>query len=275
MNPLHRIRNRIAAGILEDRWTGNYEANKELLLKSYPFEKCRMPQTNAALIIGAGPSLSKNLANIHKLPLDRMTVFCCDKAYRQFLKEYTPHVVTALNARNPDLHQWFWDLPTAASTLLAPVTADPDTFKHWNGPKCCVHCALPVDLTDRIRTETGIGGVNGGSNVGVFSYLMAGRLEFPYILMVGMDYSFRSKDEALALKKKDEPYMVMEFTDPNKEPRWTTWDWFDSAIAFFEYARFFQRNRGIRTLNLTDGGILYDGEYIEDMNITDALREIE
>jgi len=272
-NPLHRRRNRIAAELLEEKWIANYEQNKAVL-KNPRVVRLEDLATDAlrVVVVGAGPSLQKQ--DLTVLP-PGTHFLVCDKALPRISHEITPRAVTALNASSPKYDgisqvAWWWSASKCEGTvLIAPLTADPDTFSYWPGRICPINGALPIDLTDRIEQETGLPPYNCGSNVGVFAYLMAGRLGYREIILVGMDYSFRTREEVMAMFKPEEPYMIFECTDIQKEVRWTTWGWFDSAITFFEYARFFARN-GIRTINCTEGGILYDGEFIE----ASSLKEV-
>lgn len=271
-NPLHRMRNRIAAEILEESWKVNYNLNKEYFNSPRRVTLESLPSDRLALIVGAGPSLKKNLADLKQYGLSwKPTVFCTDKAVEQILPYTIPEYVCALNAQSPkgEVEKWWKKAPTEHSTLIMPITADPVHLKHWDGKFCFVNCALPIDLTDRIAQETKMDPIPGGSNVGVFSYLMATRMGFKTIFLIGMDYSFASRKQVVSRYGRDEPYIVMEHRNTKGEVRWSTWDWFDSAIAFFEYARFFGRN-GIRTINCTDGGIIYDGEYVESMTVQEA-----
>lgn len=278
-NPLHRVRNRTAARILESVWERNYEENKALMMgqERIPFKDLQARRGGSvALVVGAGPSLDENLADLRYLPLGSLTMFCCDKAFPKVSRITPPQVVTALNAENPAVEAWWKEARTMTnSVLLAPVTCDPRTFKAWKGPVCPVHISLPVTLSDRIAQETGEKGMMGGSNVGVFSYLMAAQLEYDNIILIGLDYSFRTREEALAKHRPGEQYMLWEGIGRKGEVRWTTWDWFDSAITFFEYARFVFRARGIRTFSCTGDGILYDGEFIEDCGLKEVMGLVE
>jgi hypothetical protein len=274
-SPLHRTRNRIASEILESRWIVNYAVNKKYLdlKRCVPLRNLTCYDDRAvAVIIGAGPSLARNLEDLVKYaPLDRCHVFCTDKAFPMVSKILKPAYVTALNAQSPDdeVSGWWKSGDSKESTLIMPITADPITLDVWNGNYCLVNCALPLDLTDTIAKETGLNAIPGGTNVGVFSYLMASRMGYKTLMLLGMDYSFASREQVVRKYAPNEPYIIFEHRDFKGEVRWASWDWFDSAISFFEYARFLSRN-GIRTINSTEGGIVYDGEYIEAWSIKEA-----
>jgi hypothetical protein len=260
-NPLHRMRNRIAAGILEEQWKVNYLVNKKYF---WVFNNVRLDSLicdnpkAVAVVVGAGPSLGRNIDDLMKENLENLVFFSTDKAF-PILSEVgvSPRFVCALNAKSPDgeCSAWWQKGQTKDSTLIMPMTADPKHLDGWKGKYCLINCFLPVDLTDQITAEMKLDPIPGGSNVGVFSYLMAAKLEYKTIILLGMDYSFESREQAIKKYAPGEPYLIIEHRDKDGNIRWTSWDWYDSAIAFFEYAGFFARN-GVRTINASDGGII-------------------
>jgi len=275
-NPLHRMRSRLAAGVLEEQWTVNYQVNKKYLDKSVPFSSLTNVNDGAiAIVVGAGPSLSENLKGLVHFPdKDNVVFFCTDKAFPRMIDSGVPNFVCALNAKSPnkEVCDW-WKAGTAGSTLIMPITADPITLSGWLGRYCFINANLPITLTDTITDETGLNPLSSGSNVGVFSYLMAVRLGFTKVVLIGMDYSFETREEVVRKYPPQEPYIIMEHRNQKGEVRWSSWDWFDSAVAFFEYARFYGKN-GIRTANCTEGGIVYDGEFVEAMTMEEAGRAL-
>lgn len=275
-NPLHRMRNRIVAEILEEQWKVNYAVNKKYLDKSVSFSSLtNMDDQAVAIIVGAGPSLRENLNGLVHFPSrENVVFFCTDKAFPVMSASAgtEPNYVCALNAKSPnkEVSEWWKQgRTTSRSTLIMPITADPVTLVNWQGKYCLINTGLPIDLTDQIERETGLNPIPSGSNVGVFCYLKAARLGFTKIVLIGMDYSFEKREQVVTYYAPGEPYIIMEHRDSKGRIRWSSWDWFDSAVTFFEYARFFGRN-GIRTVNCTEGGIVYDGEYIEAMTMKEA-----
>lgn len=270
-NPLHRMRNRIAAEILLDDWTANYKVNKDSLKHGVSFDD--FEGGNLAVIVGAGPTLEENLKDIKHV--DKATFFCTDKAFPRICAKRIPEYVCALNTRSPneECSKWWAAGDTTKSTLIIPITSDPLHLKHWHGKMCFINADLPVTLTDTITKETGLDPLPSGSNVGVFAYMMAVRMGFKNAALIGMDYSFLTREELLKRYNPKETYIIMEHRDKLGNIRWSDWGWFDSAIAFFENARYFGRNRGVRTVNSTERGIIYDGEFIEEMTLEEAGRE--
>lgn len=275
-NPLHRLRNRIASEVLEDQWKVNYLVNKKYLFKCIPYNALTCyEEDTVAVVVGAGPTLRKNLEHYDSLAAMRCHYFCTDKAFPILSKHVRPNYVTALNAKSPnkEVKGWWAQAPTNESILIMPITADPVTHENWRGRKCFVNCDLPIELTQTIVEQTGLKAIPGGSNVGVFSYLMATRLGYKNIILLGMDYSFETREQVIRKYSPGEPYIIFEHRDEKGNVRWSSWDWFDSAVAFFEYARHFRRT-GVRTINCTEGGIIYDGEFIEDMSLEEASNEL-
>jgi len=260
-NPLHRMRNRIAAEILEEQWKVNYQVNRKYLDKAVPFSSLTNENDSAiAIIVGAGPSLQQNLKDLVHFPSrENVVFFCTDKAFPKMAAIGTePNYVCALNAKSPNKEVTDWwkqGRTTARSTLIMPLTADPITLEGWQGKYCFINVGLPIDLTDRILSETGLNPIPGGTNIGIFSYLMASRLGYQKMVLIGMDYSFETREQVVSKYPPGEPYIIMEHRDKEGHIRWSSWDWFDSAVAFFEYARFFGKN-GIRTVNCFPAGTL-------------------
>jgi len=267
-NPFHRMVNRATTKLWERQWRLNYEVNKLALPASVSLDSliCEDPQA-IAVVAGAGPSLDENLAELSGLV--GADFFCTDKAYPKVVEYLDPKYVLAAHPKSPDDVQKWWNAgDTTKSTLIMPLIADPIYLKDWKGSYCLFNGSTPTTLTQQIINETGLEPINMGYNVGFLGYLLAPRLGYNRVVLLGMDFSFRTREEARNQQDGDF-YLIIEYPEKDGKPRWANWGWFDTTIAFFEYARFFAK-RGVKTYNCTNGGIIYDGEYIEEMTVKEA-----
>lgn len=253
-----------SAQILEQIWKKNIAENlKKVQDRIIPIANAHYGKP--AVVIGAGPSLAKNSGILTKLKAETITI-CCDKSVSRI--PITPTYIVALNSQHTDVQKWIAPA-NGKSTLIMPFSANPETSENWKSQIRWVNLNLPISETEAVK-KMGYPPLTGGSNTGVFSYLLAVEFGCTPVVLLGMDYSFKTRKE---VEYPGEKYLIWEGTDINGEVRYGTWDWYDSYVAFCEYAEKASQRRGTVTINSTEGGFLYDNNRIIAMPLKAVLDE--
>lgn len=260
---LREQRSEIVSSILKEQWEKNYLANKRWILgRDDPMRDAtegRYPPQGPCLVIGAGPSVMKNLANIDR---SLYTIIACDKITPKLIaRGIVPDFICALNAAHTDVKEWLKPANMQGVDLIVPCGVNPEAYEDWNGGLLFVNAVTSSGLHERVKAECGYRDVVIGSNAGTFTYTMAVFLGYNPIAYMGLDFSFLTKEQVLAkyaFNEYDPPsYNVLEMTDINGDVRWLDLGWFDMAQAFQEKVRDYAQFFGIRTINCTEGGINY------------------
>ena len=148
------------------------------------FENCF--QKRPGIVIGAGPSLSKNI-HLLKEAGSKAVLIAVDAALRPLLNAgIRPHIVTNLERTAP-VSALFRNLGEQKETffVFSPVAAA-ETYDAFQGPKIIAHRYEPL------LSWLGIpkGALTGGPLVGNFAFDIAQYLGCSSIIMVGQDLSF-------------------------------------------------------------------------------------
>ena len=260
---LREQRSEIVSSILKEQWEKNYLANKRWILgRDDPMRDAtegRYAPQGPCLVVGAGPSVMKNLADIDR---SLYTIIACDKITPKLIaRSIVPDFICALNAAHTDVKEWLKPANMQGVGLIVPCGVNPEAYEDWNGGLLFVNAVTSSGLHERVKAECGYRDIVIGSNAGTFAYTMAVFLGYNPIAYMGLDFSFLTKEQVLAkydFNEYDPPsYNVLEMTDINGDVRWLDLGWFDMAQAFQEKARDYVQFFGIRTINCTEGGINY------------------
>ncbi|MDD2730573.1 MAG: DUF115 domain-containing protein [Candidatus Portnoybacteria bacterium] len=245
------------AEILGEIWEQNYVRNKLEIRKS--LQDGPAVNGDPMLVIGAGPSLEKNLDHIDPTLYN---ISACDKVCPLLAKMgITPDLIFALNSEPTNVEKWIEPFNDSLAELVVPCGVHPDTYSKWNGEIRFINAVTSTGLHHRVSHETGLMPVSIGSNVGTFAYTMCGHWGANPIAYIGLDFSFLTRDEIMLRYDAEEydpkAYNVLEMTDINGDIRFLDLGWFDMAEAFQERVRAMQDWYGTTTVNCTEGGINY------------------
>lgn len=245
------------AELLGEIWEQNYVHNKAEIRKRLHGP----PKVNGdpVLVIGAGPSLEKNLDLIEP---NLYNIAVCDKVCPKLAKMgVTPDLIFALNSEPTDVVKWIEPFNHSLAELVVPCGVHPDTYSRWDGEIRFVNAVTSTGLHHRVSHETGLMPLSIGSNVGTFAYTMCAYWGANPIAYIGLDFSFLSRDEVMSKYDAEEydpkAYNVLEMTDINGDIRFLDIGWFDMASAFQERVQAMQDWYGATTVNCTEGGINY------------------
>jgi len=290
-------------------WERNYLANKRWVVMAEDIDvlekRTKEGKPKAGLVVGAGPSLKKNLKDIDP---SLYRIICCEKISSKLVDMgIIPEFVVALNAEPTDVRKWLEAVSRPGVTLIVPCGVDPEAIKGWKGHIQWVNAITPTGLHERVAHEThgALQPMAIGSNAGTFGYVVAAEgFRLDPVAYIGLDFSFLTREEVTKrfivgyydnlkvdqarLKElgieppvtKEGPlyskeYNVLEMGDINGETRWLDLGWFDMAQAFQERVRRMQDWYDTRTVNCTEGGI-NASKYVDVMTLAEfnkLLRE--
>jgi len=263
--------NLAVADALRERWEENYIANRARIKECPPFMMARSLKNRAALCVGAGPSLKKNIDDIdHKL----YDIICCDKmAGKLYDMGQKLKFVVALNAEATNVQQWLEPIDDPSVTLVVPCGVHPEAYENWCGKLIFINAVTPTGLDKRVHAETGHYPMLVGSNAGTFAFLLATYLGYDPIAYVGLDFSFLTKEEVERnVKVSGEPYNIVELTDSNGDVRYTTLGWVYMVDSFQEHCK--RLNMNERTIvSAVEGGI-NNSDYVHMMTLRDFNKEV-
>lgn len=265
-------RNARVAERLKKTWEYNYIANRPAIRKLQPLQPKFNRKTDLpALVVGAGPSLKKNIDDIDAALYD---VIAVDKVVPRLLDAGVRiDYIVALNSEPTDVRKWLYHADDPDVTLVMPCTVDPATYEDWmGGDVLFINCDLGTGIHNRILSETGYPVLNIGSNAGTFGYFLALYLGHNPIAYCGIDFSFLKKEDVLKTHDYPTNYNFIEMTDRNGDVRYLDIGWLDMAESFQDSVRLFRQQAGIETYNVTEGGINYS-QYVYDETLKDFNRK--
>lgn len=251
--------NRITEMRVRDDWFKNYEGNRKLILERQASGECmdNVGHRETVLTIGAGWSLGRNLHLIKDLDVP---IISCDKALKRVLQHNTPFAVTALNTSETECRDWL-DIGKTDMWLIAPVTAHPSTFEKWKGQIAFTNPQNSCEeLFALVEKETGIPPTHRGANVGYYSIINAVALRASEVVMIGMNYSYETEEQALNATNQDH---VIKMKDVNHQWTYTAFDWIDGRREFMEFCLSFLDM--VKFTNCSEGGILYEDDIMQAM----------
>jgi hypothetical protein len=248
-------------------WFQNYEANKGLIKESKKLTD--IPLVDSAIVVGAGWSLSQNAAHLAETDIP---VIVCDKA-ADFISQFvTPFAVAALNTEETEVGAWLLKFKNSMEKsgrslddvwFIVPVTVNPEVFKVWTGKKIAFVNADNTcpELVTLVQAETGIEPTLRGDNVGFFAVITAVTLGAKVISMIGMNYCYESKGEAL---EATNGYSYVMLRDVRDVEVYTTLDWLHLRAQFINFCMAMIEQANVRFINCSEGGILYEVGVVRD-----------
>jgi hypothetical protein len=234
-----RLRAQMNEGIeahLRRAWFDNYEKNLPDI-KANGGVVDRIGVFKQVIVAGAGWTLKKNVHLLASVP--DVPVITCDKAAATVAKYVTPLAICALNTDRTDVGKWLKDFYEAMARrgadpsevwLVVPVTVNPEIFEHWKGKIAFTNPQNTCEeLTTLVATETGLPVTMRGDNVGFYGVITALMLGADTVLMLGMNYSYPTEDEA---KKASGDFAWVTIRDIRNEYVYTTLEWLDVRTRF-------------------------------------------
>lgn len=196
---VHEVK-RDAVARFDRIWAANYDANRGVISRS-PGVSSLFGKFEGvpAVIVGAGPSLSKNIMWLHGAR-DRAVVICVDTILPALDAEGIRPDITVTLDPQPEVERFFESVDTAGKTLVAPTIASPSALDAWKGEKVFYNKFAPdVPVLQRIaQMNPDIGFLIPGGSVLSVGLDLAFRMEADPIAFIGQDLSYPPGQPAYA-----------------------------------------------------------------------------
>ncbi|EKM3878138.1 motility associated factor glycosyltransferase family protein [Campylobacter upsaliensis] len=238
----------------------NFLSNVPLMLENIPIARLIEERKNKfenAIVISAGPSLSKQLPLLKKVQ-ENAVLFCADGALNVVLEQgIEPDYV--LNTDIRDFAKAFLHQIPAKSLIINGYSTHPKTLENLKGKNLSVVLGTK-DGVCQYNFFKDFGFVELGGNVSHFAYALALELGFKNIIMLGQDLSLdfngnsHAKGYALGENFETEAdikyFKVKAYKGLGEVTTHITWDYYRKDLE-----RLFLLNKDKATfINSTEGG---------------------
>lgn len=287
-------------------WVEDIIDNVELLTRSPPFLTLQGRYEGVpAFIIGAGPSLDKNIHLLERAAKKGIVFATNSGAVALAKRGIEPQVmccIESIDASSKLKGLFFIDRVVRGFSLAAA----PQTLRTGNGPLMPMHEAIP-QITGPLQDLTGHPGLPLASSVSTIAVSLARELGCSPLVLVGQDLAYSggltyatgtgyedsraevdAKTGVLHLKWNDEVIRVHgeaqgavhDREDLRRVPAWGGEGEVDSGVGFAGVQNWFEEaaallektKSSIRLINASEGGVHIRG--FEDQKLADVLAEL-
>ena len=279
-------------------WVEDILANLEAVVGTAPFMTLISKYKGVpAFIVGAGPSLDKNVRLLEEAS-KKGIVFAVNSSAKTLARHgFAPHVLACIESM--DSSKLLSELPFIDDVVRAfSLCAAPNILKTGKGPLLPIHEFLP-QFARPLEELTGVPGVAVCGSVSTAAFSIAHALGCSPIVLIGQDLAYTSGrthasgswwEDSRATVSKETGEMKLDWSDALKKvghrhgseplteiPAWggegTVFSgvsftgirgWFESAASVLKEGR-----ESLRLVNATEGGGRIDG--FEEQKLEDVL----
>ncbi|MDR3237874.1 MAG: DUF115 domain-containing protein [Spirochaetia bacterium] len=190
----------------EERWIKNIFANLHHLTSSLPVSKLFRKFIGCpGIIVSAGPSLRKNIAQLKELK-NKAVIVCVDTAYKVCVKSrITPHIVMTIDAQKHSVKHFLG--VGCEALLLADMVSCPAILRSYNGHKALSATAkFFTDSKGRTTRETtpimdwiekstpSPGDIQSGGSVATSAFDLLLNMGCAPIILAGQDLAYTGRE---------------------------------------------------------------------------------
>ena len=266
-------------GHVEDLWKENYKKNLEsdVFNRSYIRPVKALVVSNSiyrkpVILVGAGPSLDKNIDILAKNQ-DKFIILCADVvAYRLIEEGITPDFICSIDP-HPSICRFWKGLDTKKLKLIAPTTTSPESLDIWQGD---IYLFNQADNTSKEKGELlynltkpthTYGFINNMFFVGATLLQVSTIFKPSHIYIIGLDFGFTDNKAYckgfLDKKLVDENNVGMDvlqerelFSDAEVNGIKTTKLFILYKDTFLKLVNYLISSTNTVVVNCTEGGIL-------------------
>lgn len=227
-----------------------------------------------AIIVGAGPSLDKNVKLLKELN-DEIFIFCTHTAYKVLINEgIVPHAICAIDSNQPIIDEYKKDGFTVPFFTCFHVPteifqyAKGDVFFSKNsadGISTKVIEELKIDVK-----ETALGGSVACSMMGILH-----EAKFSPIILIGMDLAFTdNKTHASGTFYADKTKFDFDFQNGRQMVLGYNGGAVETSLSMKTYIDWFEnfiKIKNVDVINATEGGAFIEGA--KNMTLKDAINK--
>lgn len=173
-------------------WENNFQANSQAISRNQGIKPLRGKLKDIpALLIGAGPSLDRNIEFLHNAA-DKSVLIASDAALKPLIQEkISPSFVVCLDPQ-PEISDFFQGLDTQPLTLIAPTIIHPKVISVWQGRVVFYNKFAPdIPILTKIQESAkNIWPLTPGGSVLSIGYDFAFQIGCNPIIFVGQDLSY-------------------------------------------------------------------------------------
>ncbi|MBI4666392.1 MAG: DUF115 domain-containing protein [Nitrospinae bacterium] len=184
----------------ERLWMGNYQNIKPVIARSPGVSRLFGRFTGIpALVVGAGPSLDKNIHWLDALH-GRVIIIAVDTIHRALEMQGVPPTLTVTLDPQEDIGHFFHGVDTSRRILVAPTIAHPKALGQWKGDVMFYNKFAPdiPALTRIAQMEPAAGYLIPGGSVLSVGLDLAFRMGAPQVAFIGQDLCFPANTPSYA-----------------------------------------------------------------------------
>ncbi|MFQ5481780.1 MAG: motility associated factor glycosyltransferase family protein [Nitrospinaceae bacterium] len=251
-------------------WQSNFAANQAAMRRHPPVRRlARRFLGLPAIIVGAGPSLDKNI-HFLRAAREKAVILAADAALKPLLHQnVVPDLTVSLDPQE-DIAKFFTGVRHRGITLVAPTIIHPRVLDLWEGGIVFFNQHAPdIPILKQIEADhQEIGSLTPGGSVLSVTYHLAYEMGCDPILFLGQDLSYggpRTHSRAGAMEaetlsgafdKQQENIVYEQDIHGEKVPTLKAMavskQWFDWAFTTWK------RDRPLSVINCSEAGILTD-----------------
>lgn len=252
-------------------WQNNFNKNRgDIIRNPGVFALKDRFKDVPCIIVGAGPSLDKNIKYLYAAR-DRSLIISCDAALKTLLHHsITPSLVVNLDPQKY-VTEFFKGIDTKDLILVASTVVHPAVLKIWQGRVVFYNKYAPdIPLFEQIqKAVSGVGTLTPGGSVLSVAYDLAFKSGANPIAFVGQDLSYSKgnvytrnsiyeNEDLLSIFEKQSGNIISErdifgLNIPTIKSMSVTKQWLEWAFSQWK------RNGALNIINSTEGGILKNG----------------
>ncbi len=265
----------------QNLWLENFKANLPVIQRNPPVAKlARKFKKTPAILIGAGPSLDKNIHYLKEVS-DKAVILASDAAYKPLVHHgILPSMTVCLDPQE-EITKFFTGVTHRDVTLVAPTIVHPHVLDLWQGAVVFYHQHAPdIPVLTQIASQLPqVGALTPGGSVLSVAYHLAYEMGCDPILFLGQDLSYPKKKTYSRLGENEDETLTGTMTRqqenivyeqdmngvrlPTLKSMSVSKQWFNWAFTTWK------RDLPLTVVNCSEGGILTDN--VEMMPFREAI----
>ncbi|MEW6202400.1 MAG: 6-hydroxymethylpterin diphosphokinase MptE-like protein [bacterium] len=252
-------------------WLANIRANRQIIFNNKDAAILKGILKNIpGIVIGAGPSLAKNLHQLRPVQ-KRYALFCCDRAFKSVVAcEITPQFVVVCDAQDI-VADFFTGMPTGEMILLCPTFVSPKVLAlKWKEIVFFNMLDADTSFSEAAMnlTDHKVGMIPGTVIAGNTAFVLAKLTGCNPVTFIGCDMSMKDMTDASPRDILFESTGIDGGTVYSVPGYLAGFDW---LLRYLRVDQDFRAGR-LKVYNCTEGGIMYSDD-IQGMPLIEFIEK--